>query len=241
MKEFNSIPERYSWIKAKIAELACACGRNPEEITLVAVSKTFAADHILSAYKSGCRDFGENKVQEALEKIEALPDEMRWHMIGTLQKNKVRKAIGKFSLIHGVDNLELAEKIAICSGEAGLCTRLLLQVNISGEETKHGLNANEWRDSFERVLKLKNISLEGLMTIAPLAHDSAIVRNCFRNLREFRDELQTIAGERALLRHLSMGMSNDYPIAIQEGATLLRIGSAIFGKRDSSSSSNGGD
>ncbi|MEM1283097.1 MAG: YggS family pyridoxal phosphate-dependent enzyme [Chlamydiota bacterium] len=226
------IGDSYRKIKSHIAQLAKECERDPEDITLLAVTKTLPMEHILSAYEVGGRHFGENKVQEALEKIQNAPDDIGWHLIGTLQKNKVRKVIGKFSLIHSVDSLELAEKIETCSEEAKEVTKVLLQVNTSGEQSKHGLSIRQWRNRFEEILSLNNISVEGLMTIAPFSDDTKVVRECFRKLRDFREELQELSGNRANIHHLSMGMTNDYPIAIEEGATILRIGSAIFGDRD---------
>ncbi len=230
------IGDSYRKINGHIAQLAKECGRDPDEVTLIAVTKSFPLEHVLPAYDIGCREFGENKVQEALKKIQKAPEDINWHLIGTLQKNKVNKVVGKFSLIHSVDSLELAEKIDVCSEEAGVETKILLQVNTSGEDTKHGLTVRQWRNRFERILSLKNISVEGLMTIAPFTSDSEIVRGCFRKLRNFRDELQDTYGDRANVHHLSMGMTNDYPIAIEEGATILRIGSAIFGERYRSTS-----
>lgn len=227
----QSVGDSYIKIKRHIAQISHECGRNPDEINLIAVTKSFTLENVLPAYQSGAHDFGENKVQEALEKMQNAPEDINWHLIGTLQKNKVRKVIGKFSLIHSVDSLELAEKIATCSKEMNLETKILLQVNTSGESTKHGLSIRQWRNRFEKVLSLSNISVEGLMTIAPFSHDPETIRTCFKKLRTFRDELQKIAGEKSFLRHLSMGMTNDYPIAIEEGATLLRVGSAIFGER----------
>jgi PLP dependent protein len=225
------IGDSYIKIKGRLEQIVTASGRTPDDITLVAVTKSFSLEHVLPSYKAGCREFGENKVQEALGKIQEAPDDIHWHLIGSLQKNKVRKVIGKFSLIHSVDSLELAEKISQCSEEKGICTNILLQVNTSGEESKHGLTCRQWRNRFDKILSLNNISIQGLMTIAPFTKDTTIVRNCFRKLREFRDELQEQVGDDTLLQHLSMGMTNDYPIAIEEGATIVRIGSAIFGER----------
>ncbi len=222
--------DSYYKIKQHIASTALECGRNPKEITLVAVSKQFSWGHISSAYNAGCREFGENKVQEALEKMSEAPDDIHWHLIGTLQKNKVRKVIGKFALIHSVDSIELAEKISLCSEGQGVKTRILLQVNTSGEATKHGYTIDEWREVFNEVRELSNVSVEGLMTLGPFTRDKGVIRRCFRGLREFRDELCENF-EECELPHLSMGMTNDYPIAIEEGATLVRVGSAIFGER----------
>ena len=171
-------------------------------------------------YESGCRNFAESRVDAALEKIQQLPTDINWHLIGTLQKNKVRKIIGKFKLIHSVDSPELAKKISDCSLEAGLKTSILLQANTSGEASKHGLNADEWLKRYQEVEGLQGVKVEGLMTMAPLVEDEKIVRNCFYALKKLGEKLKTY--------HLSMGMSQDYPLAIAEGATLLRIGSALF-------------
>lgn len=226
------IGDSYRKIKGHIAQIAKECGRSPDEIMLLAVTKSFPLEHVLPAYDAGCREFGENKVQEALEKIENAPIDINWHLIGTLQKNKVRKVVGKFSLIHSIDTLELAQKLNSSSEEAGVITKILLQVNTSGEETKHGLSVRQWRNRIEKLLLLQNISVEGLMTIAPFSRDTEIVRSCFVKLREFRDELKDTYGSDTKIHHLSMGMTNDYPIAIEEGATIIRVGSAIFGARN---------
>lgn len=217
-----NVGEQYLKLKREIAELATRCGRNPDTITLVAVTKMSPLEHVLPAYESGCRDFGENRVQEALGKISTAPNDLNWHLIGTLQKNKVRKVIGKFALIHSVDRLSLAEKISSCSEEEGIVTLILLEANTSGEEAKHGLTPEEWRECYPQVIALQGIKVEGFMTMAPFVEDEAVIRDCFRQLRLLRDELQPGG-------HLSMGMTHDYPIAIEEGATLLRIGTAIFG------------
>lgn len=226
----SSISENYAHILTDIAATAARYGRDPADITLVAVSKTHSAQEISSVYNAGCRKFGESRVQEALEKMPLLPKEVQWHLIGTLQSNKVRKAIGKFSLIHSVDNFELAQKISEASTSAGCVTPILLQVNTSGELSKHGLKLEEWKRHFEKVLNLSGVQVEGLMTIAPYVEDEQIVRNCFARLRHLRDELAVDFGI-SHLRHLSMGMSHDYHIAIAEGSTILRIGSAIFGSK----------
>lgn len=190
---------------------------------MIAVSKTYSVDAVREVYGAGCRDFGESRVQEALPKIELGASDLRWHLIGTLQANKVRKVVGKFCLIHAVDSLELARKISSCSQEMGIESQVLLQVNTSGETSKRGLSAGQWEPHLNEVMALPNLQVEGLMTMAPLTEDEQVVRECFRRLRQFRDQLR--------LRHLSMGMSHDYPIAIEEGATLLRIGTVIFGER----------
>jgi pyridoxal phosphate enzyme (YggS family) len=218
----------YLEVKDKIIQIARQNGRKPSEITLIAVSKGHSQEKISSVYKKGCRDFGESRTQEALEKIPSLPLDVHWHFIGPLQKNKVNKIVGKFTLIHSVDSLELAQKISKSSLEKGLVTPVLLQVNISGESKKHGLNGESWLDNFEVLQSLSGISLEGLMTIAPFVQDEKIIRHCFSGLRKWRDIFAAITGKPYQLSQLSMGMSHDYKIAIEEGATILRIGTAIF-------------
>lgn len=215
-------------IKKTIDEIALRAGRDPQTITLVAVSKGHPQDLIDSAYKDGCREFGESRIQEALKKIAACPHDIQWHFIGTLQMNKVAKTIGRFVMIHSVDSLELAKKISQASLEKGTKTSVLLQLNTSGEKTKHGLKGSEWLSHLDELLALQGISIDGLMTIAPLVDDDEIIRSCFAELRKWRTTYQQQSSDQ-LFHHLSMGMSHDYKIAIEEGATILRIGTAIFG------------
>lgn len=223
-----SLNDNYRHVLEEIAESAVKCGRNPNDISLVAVTKNVDWPNIEPIYSLGQRDFGESKLQEALIKQSLAPSDCRWHLIGSLQKNKVRKAIGKFTLIHSVDSLELAQKISSCSQEQEITTHLLIQANTSGEPSKHGLTSVQWKACFDELLALPAISIDGLMTMAPLTDDKYLISNCFSSLRQLRDQLQKIAQNRADLHHLSMGMSHDFPLAIAEGATLLRIGSAIF-------------
>lgn len=225
----NSVADNYKAILEEIENSAQKCGRDPSEIALVAVSKGHSLDHILPAYQLGCKKFGENRIQEALEKIEKAPSDIQWHFIGTLQLNKVRKAIGKFAMIHSVDTPDLAKKIAHYSQELGLVTPILLQVNTSSEKSKHGLSPEDWKKSLEEIFELPGIRIEGLMTMAPFIEDEILIRRCFSRLREFRDELNQVAHNQFFLKHLSMGMSHDFHLGIEEGATLLRIGTAIFG------------
>ncbi len=200
-------------------------GRKGEDIKLVAVSKGHTIEEMREAYFLGIRDFGESRVNEALEKMERLPSDIRWHFIGKLQKNKVSKVIGRFTLIHSVDSLELAERISLLSMREGLQTAILLEVNTSGEATKSGLSFEGWREVYSKLLDLNGVSLEGLMTMAPLTEDEATIRHCFSELKHCAEKLGERGGN---LTTLSMGMSNDFPLAIQEGATLVRIGTALF-------------
>lgn len=227
----TSVSEAYKVVQEDVGNIAKACCRDPKEITLIAVSKGHSWEQIKPAYDAGCRNFGESRVQEGLEKIAQAPDDIQWHMIGSLQKNKINKALGKFALIHSVDTPELAIQLSRHSEAANLVTPILLEVNTSGEPTKHGLSIEQWRPAFENLLPLLGVQIQGLMTIAPLVEDEKLIRSCFTELRLFREELQQKAGSKANLSHLSMGMSHDYRFAIAEGATLLRIGTSIFGSR----------
>ncbi len=215
-----SAEQRYLDLLHEIAQLAQQCGRPKDEITLITVSKGHSWQEMFPFYNAGSRDFGESKYQEAAEKIAEAPTDIRWHLIGTLQRKKVAKVIGMFSLIHSVDTPELALKLAATAKEQSMQQSILLQVNTSGEESKHGLSPEAWREEVETLLMQPHLRVEGLMTMAPFTDDEKVIRRCFQRLREFRDELG--------LKHLSMGMSHDYRIAIEEGATLLRIGSALF-------------
>lgn len=210
----------FKQISFHVAELAKQCGRDPAEIGIVAVTKGRTLEEVKKLYSEGFRLFGESRLQEALPKMDAAPEGIEWHLIGTLQKNKVKKALPHFRLIHSVDTVELAEKISEESRELGLETHILLQVNTSNEATKHGLSVEEWRKSFDALSALPALSIDGLMTIGPRTADEGAILRSFATLRRFKEELR--------LTHLSMGMSNDYPLAIREGATLLRIGTILM-------------
>jgi len=218
----------YIQVMQNIRERALACGRPIEEITLIAVSKGCPVNAVRSVYQQGCRTFGESRIQAALEKIPELPKDCSWHLIGSLQTNKVGKAISTFQLIHSVDSLQLAQKISQVSQDKGITTSILLQVNTSGEGTKHGLSSQQWERTLDEINLLSNIKIEGLMTIARLTEDREVIRTCFRQLYQLREAWRPQMKEPRLFQQLSMGMSHDYLIAIEEGATLLRIGAAIF-------------
>jgi pyridoxal phosphate enzyme (YggS family) len=220
--------ENYAHILSDIKQTALQHNRDPDEIVLIAVTKFIQWQQIQSIYDQGQRDFGESRFQEGIEKIAMAPKDCHWHFIGTLQKNKVRKVIENFTLIHSVDSFELAQKISECSKELNRVTHILLQSNTSGEDSKHGYTPQRWQECFEELLDLPNIAIDGLMTMAPLTEDFSEVSECFRSLRNLREDLKVLANGRVCLHHLSMGMSHDFKIAIAEGATLLRIGSAIF-------------
>lgn len=205
---------------------ATQAGRDPQEITLVAVSKGQSVEKIQELYFLGVRDFAENRVPEALEKMEQLPSDIRWHFIGKLQKNKISKMLGRFALVHSVDTPELAQKISEASLKAHVCTHVLLQANTSGERAKGGLVPEEWEEHYPDTLSYKGIEMHGLMTMAPLTGDEAVIRHCFSQLARLEQRLEKRGGN---LTILSMGMSQDFSLAIQEGATLIRIGAALFG------------
>jgi PLP dependent protein len=216
-------------VRQNIAEAARRAGRDPAEVGLLAVSKTHSAEMIRSLSEAGQVLFGENRVQEALAKIPLLPGRLRWHLIGHLQANKVRKALPHFELIHGVDSLDLALGIDRIAAEEGLFPKVLLEVNVSGEESKHGFEPASLERELERLISLPRLQVEGFMTMAPLAPEAEASRPHFRALRELRDRLSNSAG--VPFPTLSMGMSNDYEVGVEEGATLVRVGSALFGSR----------
>ena len=227
MKE--TIAENLERVGAEIAAAAARAGRAPEEIELVAVSKKQDAEKIHAAEVAGQRLFGESRVQEAQVKLPLLSSRLRWHFIGTLQKNKIRQALPLFELFHSVDSLDFAEDLQRIADEEGVSPRVLLQVNVAGEASKHGFSPDALRRELESVLSLGRLTVEGLMTIPPLAPTAEDSRRYFVSLRELRAELERAAAVK--LPHLSMGMSGDFAVAIEEGATLVRVGTAIFGGR----------
>lgn len=221
----------YLEVQQEIKDIAKACGREAEDIRLVVVSKGQTIEQMKEVYRAGGRHFGESRIQEALEKIPLLPADIEWHFIGKVQSNKAKKILTFFQWIHSIDTVELAEKIAALSQECGFKPSVLLQVNISGEATKQGLSPDEWEAHVDTMSQHPFLHLEGLMTMAPLTEDHEVIRSCFKQLRLFKDKLQQRFKNPSLFCQLSMGMSQDYKIAIQEGATLLRIGTVIFGQR----------
>ena len=224
------IAENFAILRQKIEETCKRSGRNPDEVKLIAVSKYFGVDAIIEAKNCGLTDFGENRAQELTLKFEKLGIEVTWHMIGTLQKNKVKYAVNAAELIHSVDSIELVEEINKRSEKIGKVQKILLEVKTSEEETKSGLETeNEIFSLVKRCGELKNINLKGFMTMAPLTDETKIIRKSFRDLRNLKDRINNKGFN---LTELSMGMTSDFEIAIEEGATMIRIGSAIFGDRD---------
>jgi hypothetical protein len=225
----NSIPQNLARIHERMESAANRSGRDIADIRLVAVSKTHPPDTIRSAWDAGQRVFGENRVQDALPKMPDLPAEMEWHFIGHLQTNKIRKALPHFALFHGIDNSDLARQMNRISGELGLKTRILLEVNVSGEESKFGYSPDTLIRELPELLEWPNLQIDGLMTMAPYSDNPETARPVFAALRKLRDELAKQMGHP--LTELSMGMSGDFEIAIEEGATIVRVGSSIFGAR----------
>lgn len=223
------IHDNLSLVKSKIAEAAQRVHRKPEEVELIAVSKTFPAGVIREAVDAGHRLFGENRVQELLGKISELPSHVRWHLIGHLQSNKVRKVLPVVEAIHSVDSLDLARDIHRVAAELGLLPKVYLEVNVAGEATKHGFAPGQLESAMEELLKLDRLEIQGFMCVPPIGGEPEDSRKYFVLLRELRDRMATLAG--VPFPGLSMGMSGDYTVAVEEGATLVRVGSAIFGGR----------
>jgi len=224
-----SIAENLDRVRERIAHAAAKSGRSTNDVELVVITKTHPVEKVREAIDAGQTLFGESRVQEARAKIPELPSNVRWHFVGHLQKNKVRHALPLFEMIHSVDSLALAQDMNRIAQEEGLHPRLLLEVNVAGEWSKFGFAPDKLREQMEALLALPRLSILGLMTIPPLAEEAEASREYFVQLREVRDHLQTEF--RVDLAHLSMGMTQDFPIAVEEGATLVRVGTAIFGER----------
>lgn len=207
-------------------------GRSLEDIKIIAVTKTVDVDRINSVYEYGLRDMGENRVQELLEKYDQLPSDIKWHIIGHLQTNKVKYIVDKVQMIHSVDSLELAKEIDTRAARHQRKVDILLQVNVSGEETKFGISPDKVNEYISVLSGMENIALKGLMTIAPYAQDPQDVRPVFRNLYNIYIDIKSKRYDNVSMDYLSMGMSNDFEVAIEEGANVVRIGTSIFGKRD---------
>ena len=224
-----SIAENLERVREQIAQAAAKAGREVDEIELVAISKTHEAAKVRDAIEAGQTLFGESRVQEARVKIPELPSSLRWHFVGHLQKNKIRHALPLFELIHSVDSLPLAEDINRIAEEEGLHPRVLLEVNVAGEGSKFGFAPEKLKAEMESLLALPRLSILGLMCIPPIAEEAEASRKYFVALREVRDRLQTEF--HVDLAQLSMGMTQDFAVAVEEGATLVRVGTAIFGER----------
>jgi PLP dependent protein len=211
---------------------ARASRRNPDDVRLLAVSKTFGADHVRAAYAAGQRDFGENKVQEALQKSEETADlDIRWHLIGHLQSNKAKRAAEAFAAIHSIDSVDLLRRVDRAAADAGTAPDLYIQVDLAGESTKFGAPEADVPAIARAAMECRAAQLKGLMVLPPWFDEPEHARPYFRRLRELRERLVEDGIDGTRIRELSMGMSHDFEVAIQEGATLVRVGTAIFGKR----------
>ena len=219
-------------VRKHIEDACRRAGRSPEEVTLIAVSKTKPIPMLMEAYDAGTRDFGENKVQEILNKKPELPEDIRWHMIGHLQRNKVKYVVDKACLIHSVDSLRLAEEISKEAGKKQVTVSILLEVNAAGEESKFGITPGETLSLAQEIAKLPHIQIKGLMTIAPYTQNPEDNRIFFRNLRKLSVDIAQKNIDNVTMSVLSMGMTGDYEVAIEEGATHVRVGIGIFGERD---------
>ena len=223
-----SLKDRIDGVEQRIEEACRRSGRKREDVLLVAVSKKFPLDMIFEARRLGLQDFGENYAQELRDKQkEAGGDAIRWHFIGALQRNKVKYVVGKADLVHAVDNTALVAELDKRAASSGVCVRALVEIN-GGEESKNGIKASELPKFLEGASEFRNVSLEGLMIMPPYFEDPEMSRPWFSGLREMRDK---VSGEFPGIQELSMGMSNDFEVAIEEGATILRVGSALFGPR----------
>ena len=228
----NDIAGNLAAIRQRVAAAAAAADRPAADITLLAVSKTFGADHVRAAHAAGQRDFGENKVQEALQKMQETADlPVRWHLIGHLQSNKAKKAAPSFAAIHAIDSVDLLRRVDAAAAEAGTAPELYIQVDLAGETTKFGASEADVPAIARAAVDCRAARLMGLMLLPPWFDDPERARPYFRRLRELRDRLVDSGIDASSLRGLSMGMSHDFEVAIQEGATLVRVGTAIFGKR----------
>ena len=233
MSPVSDIAANLADVRARIATAAERAGRRASDVTLVAVSKTFGDDHVRAAQAAGQADFGENKVQEGLLKIAATSDVpgIRWHLIGHLQSNKARKAAQSFACIHSIDSSELLRRVDEAAAAEGTTPEVLIQVDLAGESTKFGAPADRVAEIARQAMRARAVRLTGLMLIPPWSTEPEETRPWFIRLRELRDRLMTDGLPATALRHLSMGMSHDFEAAVEEGATIVRVGTAIFGAR----------
>ncbi|MCR5145654.1 MAG: YggS family pyridoxal phosphate-dependent enzyme [Lachnospiraceae bacterium] len=219
-------------VQNRVNEACKRVGRDPSEVTLIAVSKTKPIEDLNQIYNAGTRDFGENKVQELTYKIENMPTDIKWHMIGHLQRNKVKYIVDKVELIHSVDSLRLAEEINNQAKKKGVVVPILIEVNIAQEDSKFGVAENETKELVRQISKLDAVSIKGLMTIAPYVVDSEENREFFHKIKDLSVDIASENIDNVSMDILSMGMSGDFEVAIEEGATMVRVGTGIFGARN---------
>ena len=226
------ITENLEQVRKNIAEACRMAGRDPKEVTLIAVSKTKPVSMLKEAYDAGARCFGENKVQEIMDKHPQLPEDIQWHMIGHLQRNKVKYIVDKVSMIHSVDSLRLAQTIEQEAAKHNVCVPVLLEVNVAQEESKFGLKMDEVLPLIETIADFPHIKVQGLMTIAPYVENAEDNRDFFRQLKKLSVDIEAKNINNVSMSVLSMGMTGDYQVAVQEGATMVRVGTGIFGERN---------
>lgn len=225
------IPDNILEVRQRIAAAAVRAGRNPEDVKLIAVTKTVETPAMDEALRAGIIAFGENRVQELVRKYVCFQGKVEWHLIGHLQTNKVKQVVGKADLIHSLDRVNLAREISAAAQGSGVTVPVLIQVNVSGEDTKYGIDPGETADFVTEVAGYQGLSVQGLMTMAPFVTDPEETRPVFRGLADLAHKIAANKTPGVEMRWLSMGMTNDYEVAIQEGANLVRIGSGIFGAR----------
>lgn len=226
------ITENLEQVRKNIDEACRMAGRDPKEVTLIAVSKTKPVSMLKEAYDAGTRCFGENKVQEIMDKHPQLPEDIQWHMIGHLQRNKVKYIVDKVSMIHSVDSLRLAQTIEQEAAKHNVCVPVLLEVNVAQEESKFGLKMEEVLPLIETIADFPHIKVQGLMTIAPYVENAEDNRDFFRQLKKLSVDIEAKNINNVSMSVLSMGMTGDYQVAVQEGATMVRVGTGIFGERN---------
>ena len=225
------LKEALEQVQQNIRKACERAGRDPSEVKLIAVSKTKPNEVLQEAYDAGVRVFGENKVQELVGKMDSLPDDIQWHMIGHLQRNKVKYIAGRVALIHSVDSFRLAEEINIQAKKRGIIIPILVEVNIGEESSKFGVHAEDTIELVRQIAELDGVSIKGLMTIAPYVVDSEENRPLFHKIKELAIDIHNENIDNVSMGILSMGMTNDYEVAVEEGATMVRVGTGIFGER----------
>ncbi|MBS5646460.1 MAG: YggS family pyridoxal phosphate-dependent enzyme [Lachnospiraceae bacterium] len=225
------VKENLSIVEQNIQKACARSGRDRREVQLIAVSKTKPVEMLMEAYDCQIRDFGENKPQEIREKFPQLPEDIRWHMIGHLQRNKIKYIIDKVCMIHSIESVRLAEAVSEEAAKHGRVIPVLVEVNMAGEETKFGIRPEETEDFIREIRLLPNIQVNGLMTIAPYTENAENNRIYFRNLKKLYVDIKEKNIDNVVMSHLSMGMTGDYEVAIEEGATMVRVGTGIFGER----------
>lgn len=225
------IAENLKYVNERIQKSCLKAGRDEKEVTLIAVSKTKPVSDLMEAYQEGCREFGENKVQELVDKYEVMPKDIHWHMIGHLQTNKVKYIVDKVTMIHSVDSIKLAREISKEAQKKQVTVSILIEVNVAGEESKFGVSMEEAEPVIRKIALLDGIKICGLMTIAPYVEDEEKNRQYFADLKQLSVDIATKNIDNVNMNVLSMGMTGDYAVAIEEGATYVRVGTGIFGER----------